>query len=148
MATIRFPPDFKEFLQLLNSHQIEYLLIGGYAVGYHGYPRSTGDIDVWIAMHPQNAKNMVTVLEEFGFGVPELSADLFMQEGKIIQMGVPPMRIDILTTLSGVRFEECYEERVIDELDGIKVNVISLEHLKENKKASGRHKDLNDLENL
>ena len=148
MATIRLPPDFKEFLQLLNSHQIEYLLIGGYAVGYHGYPRSTGDIDVWIAMHPQNAKNMVAVLEEFGFGVPELSADLFMQEGKIIQMGVPPMRIDILTTLSGVRFEECYEERVIDELDGVKVNVISLEHLKENKKASGRHKDLNDLENL
>ena len=148
MATIRLPPDFKEFLQLLNSHQIEYLLIGGYAVGYHGYPRSTGDIDVWIAMHPQNAENMVTVLEEFGFGVPELSADLFMQEGKIIQMGVPPMRIDILTTLSGVRFEECYEERVIDELDGVKVNVISLEHLKENKKASGRHKDLNDLENL
>lgn len=87
MATICLPPDFKEFLQLLNLHQIEYLLIGGYAVGYHGYPRSTGDIDVWIAMHPQNAKNMVTVLEEFGFCVPELSVDLFMQEGKIIQMG-------------------------------------------------------------
>ena len=78
MATIRLPPDFKDFLQLLNSHQVEYLLIGDYAVGYHGYPRATGDMDIWIAIHPQNAEKVVTVLREFGFDLPELSVELFL----------------------------------------------------------------------
>ena len=80
MATIRLPPDFREFLRLLNSHEVEYLLIGGHAVGYHGYPRATADMDVWIAMHPQNAEKLVVVLREFGFAVPELSASLFLKE--------------------------------------------------------------------
>jgi predicted nucleotidyltransferase len=148
MAMIRLPPDFKEFLQLLDSHQVKYLLIGGHAVGYHGYPRATADMDVWIAIHPQNAEKLVAVLKEFGFDVPELSTDLFLKENQIIRMGVPPMKIEILTTISGVSFAECYAERTIDVIDGVEVNIISLEHLKVNKKASGRYKDLNDLEHL
>jgi predicted nucleotidyltransferase len=148
MDTIRFPQDFKEFLKLLNSKQVKYLLIGGYAVGYHGYPRPTGDMDIWIAVHPRNAEKMVAVIKEFGFGVPELSGDLFLKKKKIVRFGVPPLRIEISTTISGVDFDECYDERIVDTLDGIKVNLISLKHLKINKKAAGRLKDLNDLENL
>ena len=148
MVTIRLPSDFKEFLKLLNSHQVEYLLIGGYAVGYHGYPRATADMDVWVATHPENAEKLVAVLKEFGFGVPELSSELFLKENQIVRMGIPPMRIEILTTVSGVSFEECYAERTIDVLDGVEVSIISLKHLIVNKKASGRHKDLNDLEHL
>jgi predicted nucleotidyltransferase len=148
MATTRLPSDFKEFLKLLNSNQVEYLLIGGYAVGYYGYSRATADMDIWIAIHPQNAARMMAALGAFGFNVPELSADLFLQKDRIIRMGVPPLRIEIMTTISGVRFEECYRERVIDTLDEVEVSLISLHHLKVNKAASGRHKDLDDLEHL
>ena len=148
MATIRLPPDFKEFLKLLNARQVEYLLIGGYAVGYHGYPRATADMDIWIAMHPTNAHKVVAVLKEFGFDLPELSPEMFLKEWQIIRMGVPPVRIEIATTISGVDFAECYAGRVVDTLDGVKVNLIGLKHLKANKKASGRHQDLADLENL
>lgn len=148
MATIHLPPDLSEFLQLLNAHQVEYLLIGGYAVGYHGYPRATGDMDIWVAIHPQNAQRVVATLKEFGFDLPEVSPDLFLQEGKIIQMGVSPVKIDVTTTISGVSFDECYAARIVETLDEIPVNLISLEHLKANKKASGRLKDLNDLQNL
>ena len=148
MATIRLPPDFKDFLQLLNSHHVEYLLIGGYAVGYHGYPRATGDMDIWIAIHPQNAEQVVAALKEFGFDLPDLSAELFLKENQVIRMGMPPVKIDIATTISGVRFDECYGERIVDVLDGVQVNLISLKHLKANKKASGRLRDLADLENL
>jgi predicted nucleotidyltransferase len=148
MATIHLPADFKEFLKLLNAHQIEYLLIGGYAVGYHGYPRATADMDIWIARHPANAERIVAVLKAFGFNLPELSPELFLKEWQIIRMGVPPVRIEIATTITGVNFSECYAERVEGVLDGVKVNLISLNHLKINKKASGRHQDLADLENL
>ncbi len=148
MATIHLPCDFKEFLKLLNAHKVEYLLIGGYAVGYHGYPRATADMDVWTAMNPVNADRIVAVLKEFGFDPPNLSPELFLKEWQIIRLGVPPVRIEIATTVSGVDFSQCYAERVVDVLDGVKVNLISLNHLKINKKASGRHQDLADLENL
>ncbi|MXZ00112.1 hypothetical protein F4Y93_05510 [Candidatus Poribacteria bacterium] len=148
MATIQLPNDFKEFLKLLNSHQVEYLLIGGYAVSYHGHPRTTADMDIWIAIQKENAEKMVTVLKEFGFNTPQLAADLFLVENQIIRMGNPPMRIELLTTISGVRFEECYSERVIGIIDGVEVQIINLEHLKCNKQASGRQKDLDDLEHL
>lgn len=137
-----------EFLRLLNVHKVEYLLIGGYAVGYHGYPRATQDMDIWIAIHPKNAKRVVAALREFGFDMPELSPDLFLQDQRIVRMGVPPLRIEIATAISGVHFKECYRKRVTDVIDGIKVNFISLRHLKINKKASGRHRDLDDLEHL
>ena len=148
MATIHLPPDFKEFLKLLGDHQVEYLLIGGYAVGYHGYPRATVDMDIWIAIHPSNASKTVAAMKEFGFDNSELCTEMFLKEDQIIRMGLPPIRIEIVTSISGVEFEECYSNRIIDKLDGIKVNLIDLVHLKINKKASGRHKDLNDLENL
>ncbi len=148
MATIRQPPDFKEFLRLLEGNEVEYLLIGGYAVGFHGYPRATVDMDIWVATTPDNAPRVVTVLKEFGFDVPELSPELFLTEDQVIRMGMPPVRLEILTSISGVTFEECYAERVVGELDGVPVNLISLRHLKLNKRASGRNKDLNDLENL
>jgi hypothetical protein len=148
MATIHLPPDFKDFLRLLKDHQVEYLLIGGYAVGYHGYPRATADMDIWIAIHPQNAEKVVAVLREFGFDVPELSVELFLKENQIVRMGLPPVRLEIVTSISGVSFDECYQERLVETLDDVEVNLISLRHLKINKKASGRHKDLNDLENL
>lgn len=145
---IALASDFKEFLKLLNAHKVAYLLIGGYAVGYHGYPRATQDLDVWIAIRPDNAARMVTALKEFGFDTPDLSAELFLQEKKIVRMGLPPMRIEVLTGISGARFDECYARRVTTTLDGVEVSLISLEDLKINKKASGRHKDLDDLDHL
>lgn len=144
----RLPPDFKEFLRLLAAHQVEYLLIGGYAVGYYGYPRATQDMDVWIATAPRNAERTVAALREFGFATPNLSAELFLRAGNITRMGIPPMRIEVMTTISGVNFEDCFADRVTGIIDGVAVNLISLDHLKINKKASGRHKDLDDLENL
>ena len=148
MATIQLPSDFREFLRLLNSHGVEYLLIGGYAVAYHGYPRATAGMDLWVAIGRDNARRLVDTLLAFGFNVPELSAELFLREDRVIRMGVPPIRIELITTISGVSFSESYAERVVDEIDGERVNIISLRHLKINKAASGRHKDLNDLENL
>jgi predicted nucleotidyltransferase len=145
---IELPLDFKEFLKLLNEKRVKYLLIGGYAVGYHGYPRATNDMDIWIAIHPDNAERIADVLKEFGFDLPELIPDLFLQKDKIIRMGNPPMRLEISTGISGVEFEESYASRVVDTLDGVEVNIIDLPHLKANKKAAGRLKDLADLENL
>lgn len=148
MATTHLPPDFKEFLRLLNAHRVEYLLIGGHAVAYHGYPRATADMNVWIAIGPENAEKMVRALNEFGFSDPEISPALFLQEGQIIRMGVPPLRIEIATSISGVDFADCYAERVLGVLDGVDVSLIGLRHLRINKRACGRHKDLADLDNL
>ena len=145
---IQLPSDFKEFLKLLNSHRVEYLLIGGYAVGYHGYPRATGDMDLWVAIRQNNAEKLVAVLREFGLDAPQLSVDVFLQENQIIRMGVPPMRIELLTTISGVDFDSCYSERIVDVIDNVEVHIINLEHLKQNKQASGRYKDLDDLQYL
>ena len=148
MAMIQLPPDFKDFLRLMNLHNVQYLLIGGYAVGYHGYPRATADMDIWIAIHPDNAKKMVNVIKKFGFSIPELSEALFLEKRKIVRMGVPPIRIEILTEISGVEFDECYRNRIIAMIDDVEVNIIDLVNLKKNKKASGRPKDINDLEYL
>ena len=148
MATPLLPPDFKEFLRLLNENSVEYLLIGGYAVGYYGYVRATADMDIWIASNVTNASRVVSALREFGFNAPELSDELFLKPGNIARLGVPPFRIEMLTSISGVTFEECYMEKVSDMIDGVRVPIISLSHLKTNKKASGRLKDLADLEHL
>ena len=145
---IGLPADFKEFLKLLNANGVEYLLIGGYAVGYHGYPRATNDIDIWVAMNQENAGKITRVLKEFGFDIPDLTPELFLQKDRMVRLGLPPMRIEVLVEISGVQFKECYEERVDDVIDGIPVKLISLRHLKINKKASGRYKDLDDLEHL
>src|SRR5438067_1644527 len=125
---IPLPPDFKEFLRLLNLREVKYLLIGGYAVGYYGYPRATADMDIWIAMNRQNAEKVVAVLREYGFDLPELSPELFLEVDKIIRMGVPPLRLEVITSISGVRFEECYAERVIAMIDDVEASLISLRH--------------------
>ena len=114
----------------MNLHEVEYLLVGGYAVSYHGYPRATADMDIWIAIQKENAEKLVAVLREFGFDTPELTASLFLRQNQIIRMGNPPMRIELLTTISGVRFEECYSERISDVIDNVEVQIINLEHLK------------------
>lgn len=142
------PPDFKEFLKLLNANGVKYLLIGGYAVGYYGYPRATADIDIWIAIAPDNAQNVVNVLQKFGYTLPSLTPHLFLKEDQIVRMGVPPLRIEILTGIDGVSFDECYSSAVIDQIDDTPVYLISRDDLKKNKLASGRHKDLDDLEHL
>ena len=145
---MRLPPDFKEFLRLLNESEVQYLVIGGYAVSYHGYVRTTEDLDIWVAVHPENAQKLVSALRAFGFSDPALAPDLFLQKPKIVRMGYQPMRLEITTSISGVDFNECYQSRIVGELDGVQFNVINLENLKKNKKASGRPKDLVDLEKL
>jgi hypothetical protein len=149
MATIRLPNDFKEFLKLLKEFDVHYLLIGAYAVNYHGYVRATGDMDIWIAIHPENAQKITEVLRKFGFeNNPDIKPEMFLQEKKIFRMGVPPIRLEITTSISGVDFEECYKSRITDTLDGVEVNLIDLENLKKNKKASGRPKDVTDFKKL
>lgn len=148
MAMIPPPPDFGEFLRLLNIHEVRYLLVGGYAVGYHGYVRATADMDVWVPRERKNAEGLVGALREFGFGVNGLGPDPFLEAGRVIRMGVPPMRIRILTSISGVEFDECYAERIVEVWDDAMVNILSLSKLKENKRASGRSKDLADLDYL
>jgi len=133
---------------LLHSHRVEYLLVGGYAVCYHGYYRTTADMDLWIAVHRQNAAKMVPLIREFGFDVPELSEALFLQKGRIIRMGVEPVRIQVLTEISGCEFAECYSQKVEAMLDGVPVKIIGLADLIKNKLRSGRLKDLDDARKL
>lgn len=140
--------DFREFIQSLNDNQVHYLVIGGYAVAFYGHPRYTKDIEIWIAINSDNAAKMVKALEQFGFGSLDLKIEDFLDPGQIIQLGYPPSRIDLLTTLKGVEFDECYASRVESEIDGTKVTFIDLENLKRNKKATGRYQDLADVENL
>ena len=145
---IELPPDFSEFLKLLNAARADYLLIGGYAVGYHGYARTTDDFDVWVRTDVENAERIVSALRAFGFDVPALRPELFLEDDQVIRMGVPPHRIEVMTTISGVTFDECWPGRVEMEWDGVPVAVIGLECLRKNKLASGRLKDLADLEQL
>jgi len=147
MEPLELNSDFRDFLRSLNSTGVEYLLIGGYAVGYHGYVRATGDLDVWIAVSPENAERMARALRQFGF-TSGVSSDLFLHPRKVFRMGREPVRIEILTTISGIDFEEAFGRRIRTTIDDIEVNVISLDDLKTNKKASGRLKDLADVEGL
>jgi hypothetical protein len=140
--------DFKEFIQSLNDNHVRYLVIGGYAVALHGYPRYTKDMDVWIEMSPDNAAHMVKALEQFGFGSLDLHAADFLVPDQIIQLGYPPNRIDLLTTPPGIDFASCYATRVEVVIDETTVNFIDLENLKKSKRAAGRLQDLADLENL
>ena len=140
--------DFKEFIELLNENQVEYLVVGGYAVGFHGHPRYTGDIDFWVAISKENAERIIIVLNNFGMRSLALQAEDFMKEDMIIQIGYEPNRIDILTSVTGISFEDCYSQKVRAEFDDITVDFIDIRNLRKNKAASGRGKDLGDLENL
>ena len=140
--------DFKEFIQSLNNNGVRYLVIGGYAVAFHGHPHYTKDIDIWISMDAENAAKIVKALEQFGFASLGLQAADFTAPDQIVQLGYPPNRIDLITTTPGVDFDTCYAARVPTEIDGVQVTFIDLENLKRNKKAVGRHQDLADIENL
>lgn len=145
---IEFPRDFKEFLKLLNSKQIEYLIIGGYAVGFYGYPRATGDLDIWVPVNEKNALKMAEALRQFGFDFPDVNKDIFLKEKKVIRMGVPPMRLEILTSIDGVQFKECFQNRVIADFVDFTANFISKDDLLTNKRASGRPQDIVDCDKL
>ena len=148
MEPIEFPQDFSEFLKLLNDHNVEYLLVGGFAVALYGYPRATADMDVWVARNQLNAERIVSCLREFGFDTPSLNVELFQDPERIVRMGEAPLRIEILTDMYGVQFDECLLRAQMQEVDGIMIPVIARDDLKTNKLASGRAKDLDDLENL
>ena len=145
---VKLPLDFREFLSLLHTHRVKYLLVGGYAVAAHGYPRFTGDMDVWIQTNTENAENVLRVCREFGFDVPNLRVELFTDPKQMTRMGHPPLRIEILNSVSGLTFDLAWENRISEVWDEVPVSLISLEDLRTNKRASGRLKDLADLENL
>lgn len=140
--------DFAEFLKSLNDQGVDYLLVGGYAVGLHGYPRATVDLNVWVRRSAANAERVAAAVRAFGFDLPELRAELFVNPRALVRLGVPPFRIGIMTSIDGVEYDACRPRAVVVELDGLSVPVIGLDDLKANKRAAGRHKDLADLENL
>ncbi|MDF1591911.1 MAG: hypothetical protein P1P89_10385 [Desulfobacterales bacterium] len=141
------PKDFKEFIELLNKNTVRYIIIGGYAVVYHGYVRSTNDIDIWIDIHSDNIKKVLKTLDEFGFSSLNIKKDDF-SANQVIQLGFPPNRIDLITTPAGIDFESCYESREQVIIDKITLNIIDLESLIKSKQASGRTRDLAGVEEL
>jgi len=141
-------PDFKEFLQSLNENDVRYLVVGGYAVAFHGHPRYTKDIDIWIDLDEQNARKVVKALVDFGFSSLNLNPADFLEPDNVIQLGYPPRRIDLLIGLEGADFDECYSKRLEEEMEGIRVCFVDRENLARLKRAAGRPQDLADLDNL
>ena len=148
MADLELPRDFSEFLRLLNAHQVDFLIVGGYAVGFHGHPRATADIDIWVPMQRATADRLVQALQEFGFDVSALSPELFLKPDQVVRLGEPPVRIELLTTIDGVSFGQCYARAVQAMVGDVAVRFIALPDLKTNKRAAGRHQDLADLDHL
>lgn len=140
--------DFREFIQSLNDNQVRYLVVGGYAVALHGYPRYTKDIDIWVELAPANASRIIRALEQFGFGSLGLKAQDFLEADTIIELGYPPRRIDLLTTLPGVDFDQAFASKMVVDMDGLMINFIDMENLIKNKRSTGRAQDLADIENL
>jgi Nucleotidyl transferase of unknown function (DUF2204) len=143
-----FSQDFKEFVELLIKHKVEYLIVGGYAVGVHGHPRYTGDLDIWLNPTTENARSILAAVNEFGFSSSKLSIDDFTKVGNVIQLGYPPLRIDLLTDIDGVTFTDSYKNRKEVEIDDLFVNFIGYSELLKNKKESGRPRDIDDINNL
>jgi hypothetical protein len=141
-------PDFEDFVLLLNKHSVDYLVVGGYAMAFHGRPRYTGDLDIWINVSEINAAKMIAVLKAFGFSSLMFSKDDFLKENIVNQIGYPPLRIDILTSIDGVSFDEAFLHREIIQIGALDVSFIGLSHLIENKKASNRTQDVADIESL
>jgi len=138
--------DLKEFIGLLRSERVRFLVVGAAALAVHGRPRYTGDVDFWIECTPRNAAKMQRVLENFGFAGTE-TAD-FRKPDQIIQLGRPPNRIDILTGLTGVAFGSCWKKRVVKAVEGIRLPFLDFKSLRTNKKAVGRPQDLADVQAL
>ncbi|WP_423148886.1 DUF6036 family nucleotidyltransferase [Rubrolithibacter danxiaensis] len=143
-----FEPDFVDFIELLNKHQVEYLIVGAHALAFHGRPRHTGDLDIWIKPAPDNALKVVNVINDFGFSSLGLIAEDFIRENYVTQLGYPPLRIDILNSISGVTFELAYKNRIQGEFDGLQIPFISIQDFIQNKKSTGRNKDLGDIDLL
>lgn len=140
--------DLHEFIESLNSNEVEYLIVGAYAVALYGIPRYTGDLDVWIRSTAENAKRVVRALSQFGFGGIGIEAEDFQKPDRIIQLGVHPNRIDLLTAITGVTYEEAWASRVRADLDGMPASFIGREQLIRNKESTARPRDLADVAEL
>ena len=141
-------PDFKELLALLNAHNVDYVIVGAYALAFHGAPRFTGDIDIFIKPDPKNAERILAALKEFGFGSLDLNKSDFQQPENVIQLGVPPVRVDLLTSLTDVSWQQAYSGRVEGAYGDVPVYFLGRKEFLANKKALGRKKDLADIEAL
>ncbi|MEW6219622.1 MAG: hypothetical protein AB1634_08845 [Thermodesulfobacteriota bacterium] len=141
-------PDFRDLLALFNKHQVEFMLVGGYALAFHGAPRYTGDMDIFVHVSPRNATRIMAALNEFGFGSVGLTAEEFQKENMVVQLGVPPVRVDIVTSLTGISWEEACSSRAQGKYGDVPVFYIGRNQFICNKKATGRKKDLADLEAL
>ena len=143
-----FSQDFHQFVESLTEAKVDYLIVGGYAVGIHGHPRFTGDMDIWINQNQENAKRVIEAIDYFGFSSLGITVDDLLVPKNVIQMGNPPLRIDILTEIDGVGFEDCFPNKKVVTIAGLQFNFISYQDLIKNKLASGRAKDLDDVSNL
>ncbi|OQY03114.1 MAG: hypothetical protein B6I25_08450 [Planctomycetales bacterium 4572_13] len=142
------PNDFKELLELLNLHKIDYIIVGAYALALHGHPRFTGDLDIYVKPDIQNASQVVSVLEAFGFGSLQLGEDDFNRPHRVVQLGVSPVRIDLLTSLTGLTWDQAICGQLKGELGGVPVTFLGRAEYIQNKRALGRHKDIADAETL
>lgn len=140
--------DFREFIESLNANRVEYVIVGGYALAFYGVPRYTGDIDFLVRVSAENAIRLEQALKTFGFGSVGVGANDFLQPNQVVQLGFPPFRIDIVTSISGVEFEEIWNRRVAADVDGVPVHFIDRDSFIKNKRATGRKKDQADLEAL
>ncbi len=140
--------DFVDFIELLNSHGVEYMIVGGYAVMAHGQPRYTEDFDIWIKPSSINAEKMMVVLKEFGFVLKGLAKEDFEVEDMVVQLGYPPLRIDLLGSISGVTFDEAFPQKILRKVGQTEMNFIGLNELVKNKETTGRKKDIVDAEQL
>jgi predicted nucleotidyltransferase len=142
------PKPFKEFIELLEENGVNYLVVGGYAVSFHGNPRYTGNLDIFIAISEKDAQQTVKTFRDFGFSDLEITPSDFVESDMIIEVGREPLKIQVMTGISGVTFSECFNDRTIAQIDGIPIPFISFEKLLQNKTASGRPKDLADVHDL
>lgn len=145
---LALPRDFKELIGLFLAHEVRFMVVGGYALGVHGHPRYTGDIDLWIDMEEQNADRVVAALHDFFGPLPEIRRENFLSDKHMSQFGIEPMRVDILNSISGVAFANAYPRRVVVDYSGLPIPFISLEDFRNNKAAAKRRKDLADLDEL
>ena len=140
--------DFSDLLRIFNANHVRYLVIGGYAVVQYAEPRFTKDLDIWISTDSANAESVYKALKEFGAPLTGLTVKDFSEEGYFFQIGVPPIRVDVLMGIPGTHFEDCWERRVEVDFDGLKINFISKQDLITSKRASGRPQDLLDADSL
>ena len=145
---MKLEKDFSDFVELLNRHSVEYMVVGGYALAFHGEPRFTGDMDIWIDVSPRNAEKMVKVMHDFGAASLGFTKEDFMNEGIIKQIGQPPLRIDILSAIDGVNYKDAKKDKNFFNSGELEIPFIGVQDFIKNKEASGRRKDLQDIKRL